>query len=161
MITLARLKEVLSYDSLTGLFTWRVALSSRAHVGQVAGGLNSDGYVQIGIDGGRYYGHRLAWFYVHGYYPDKTDHRDLNRSNNRIDNLRDASPSENGQNVVTARNSSKTGLLGSSLHGASGLYRATITVDRKQTCIGYFSTAEAAHAAYVREKRRLHPMGTL
>lgn len=161
MISRSRLKKVLAYDPQTGIFTWKIGLSYRGKAGTVAGCLNSDGYVEIGIDRKRYYGHRLAWLYVHGVYPEKTDHKDLNRSNNRISNLRCVSQSGNAQNVRKARSSNKLGLLGVSLHKASGLFKAQVILNRKVRYAKYFKTPQAAYVGYLGAKRRLHEMCTL
>ncbi len=162
MITRKRLREVLSYDRRSGIFIWKVSLSYRGKKGTVAGCLNRDGYVEIGIDRRRYYGHRLAWLYVHGDHPEKIDHRDLNRSNNRLNNLREVCQSGNAQNVRAARRSNKsTGLLGASFHKASGLFKAELSVNGQVRYAKYFKTAKLAHAAYVQAKRKFHPMCTL
>jgi hypothetical protein len=84
-----RLRERLRYDGGTGVFTRRVG-SGHARAGEIAGSVHSTGYVRIGIDGGKYTAHRLAWLYVHGVWPsDQIDHINRNRSDNRIANLRE------------------------------------------------------------------------
>ena len=67
-LTQARLKELLRYEPETGAFYWLVAKSSRAQIGDRAGGLRSDGYWYIRIDGKNYVGHRLAWLYTYGHF---------------------------------------------------------------------------------------------
>src|ERR1019366_3934979 len=95
----ARLKEVLRYVPETGLFTWLMKRGSRA-AGSVAGTLRSDGYIQIRLDGDAYLGHRLAWFYQTGSWPTpECDHQDLDKTNNRWTNLREATKSQNKANV--------------------------------------------------------------
>jgi hypothetical protein len=87
-LTAERLRERLHYDAETGVFTRRVG-SGHAHAGDMAGSVHSTGYVRIGIDGGKYTAHCLAWLYVHGVWPsDQIDHINRNRSDNRIANLR-------------------------------------------------------------------------
>lgn len=49
--------------------------------------------------------HRIAWFLYHGKWPEKCiDHINGNRSDNRIENLRDISRSENSLNKEHHRN---------------------------------------------------------
>jgi len=56
----------------------------------MAGSVHSTGYVRIGVDGGKYTAHCLAWLYTHGVWPsDQIDHINGNRSDNRIANLRE------------------------------------------------------------------------
>ena len=116
-----------------------------------------DSYIRVSIDDRRYWAHRLAWLYVHGTWPPRgLDHRDENKANNAIANLRPADKSQNGQNVTAARSSSKSGLLGASPDG-SGRWQASITVNRKQRNLGRYDTAEEAHAVYLAAKALVHP----
>jgi hypothetical protein len=103
---------------------------------------------------------RLAWFYTTGAWPkDQIDHIDGNKSNNRFANLREATPSQNTQNQRRAMRTNKLGILGVIL--ARGKFRAQIWFDGKNKFLGYFATAEAAHAAYLAAKRKFHPTCTI
>ena len=85
MLTQDRLKEVIRYDPESGILSWKKKTANCTKVGAEAGCLNPNGYREIKIDGTSYKSHRLAWLYVHGYFPEKfIDHIDRNRSNNRI-----------------------------------------------------------------------------
>lgn len=96
-ITLARLKELLHYDAVTGEFTWRMSRGGKA-AGSVAGNIDG-GYVAIQIDNQTYYASHLAWFYEHGSWPLRCiDHEDQNPSNNAIENLREVTYQGNNQN---------------------------------------------------------------
>lgn len=90
------LLDTLDYDPLTGEFRWKIATSRRVKVGAVAGSRASHGYTTIRLLGKLYYAHILAWFYVKGLWPTGLiDHRDTDRSNNRILNLRLSDHSSN------------------------------------------------------------------
>ncbi len=160
-LTQERLREVLHYDPETGIFTWRV---NRAQMvaGSVAGGPNGKGYWYIKIDRYSYPAHRLAWLYVHGVWPPfDTDHHDTKPSNNRIDNLREATRGQNRQNMRKAHKNNKAGLLGVMWHKQSQRWRAKITVDGKGIHLGNFLTPELASAAYAEAKRKYHPFATV
>lgn len=156
-LTIHRLIEVLSYDSETGIFRWMVCQSRRNHVGDQAGTIGSDGYRIIQIDGWHYKASRLAWLHYYGRWPvPQADHRDLDRDNNRISNLREATDSQNSAN---------TGLLPTNRSGFKGVSRATpkatrwkaqIRKDGKRYFLGYFETPEKAHAAYCAAAQELH-----
>lgn len=91
-LTQALLKELVSYDPDTGLFT-RLTGQNK---GKEAGYLTEDGYINVEILGVTYPAHRLAWFYMHGKWPKADiDHKDRQRTNNIFDNLRDVSRSDN------------------------------------------------------------------
>lgn len=166
-VSLARLKELLSYDPLTGIFTWLECPGRPDHVGRQAGTRHLKNGILIRISGKLYRAARLAWFYVTGQWPDDLiDHQDGDPTNNRWLNLRPADWAVNQQNKrrATSRNL-WTNLLGVSFHAASGKYEANIGVTengrKKKVYLGLFDTDVAAHAAYVQAKRERHPGNTL
>ncbi|CAB4241124.1 HNH nuclease [uncultured Caudovirales phage] len=155
-LTHTRLKELLHYDPLTGIFTWRIYRSPVARVGDTAGTLDSHGHRQIGVQRKLYGAHRLAWFYVYGVWPkNDIDHMNRIKDDNRIKNLRDVPTALNCQNAVDARSNSKSKLLG--VHRKRYSFIAQIAVGGKKIHLGSFKTAEDAHAAYIAAKQKLHP----
>jgi HNH endonuclease/AP2 domain len=161
-LTQQRLHELLQYDAHTGRFTRRVAR------GNCPAGWSCDdtrdqfGYVRFSVDGKNYRAHRLAWLYVYGEWPEHSiDHINGDKADNRIENLRDVSHHTNMQNQRAATRANKTGFLGVCFHKRKGRYHAQINAGGRVRSIGYFSSPEEAHAAYVEEKRRLHPGSTL
>jgi len=92
MLTLKRLKEVLHYDPITGIFTWKTDLNVEYKAGLRAGWETPKGYRRIQIDGKSYGEARLAFFYMNGRWPFPTvDHENRKRNDNRYENLREAS----------------------------------------------------------------------
>lgn len=155
-ITSDRLREVLHYDSATGVFRWRVALAQRTRVGDVVGTRSTKGYLDIQVDGISYRAHRLAWLYIFGEWPsDQIDHRNTVRDDNRISNLRDATNAENAQNRHRASRDNRAGALGVTRSGRR--WTASITVRGARHHLGSFDTPEAASAAYLAAKAELHP----
>lgn len=155
-LTAERLRELFIYTLDTGMFVNRINRSPRAMTGMVAGSLTKDGYLVIRIDRAIYKAHRLAWLYVHGVWPSNLlDHKNRIKVDNRIDNLRLADKTLNGQNKVEAQANNKLGRLGVTLH-FDGHYRATIQHENKQRHIGLFDTPEEASAAYEKAKTELH-----
>lgn len=162
-LTQQRLKSLLHYDKIAGLFFWRVNRGS-ATIGKIAGSErpqpNGPTYVIIKIDRAHFYAHRLAWLYVTGKWPKSNiDHFDGRGTNNSWDNLRDASQGTNLQNLRKATLRSSTGLLGVERNGKR--YASRISVNKKRLYLGTFQTAKEAHAAYIAAKRRLHGGNTL
>ncbi len=154
-LTQARLFELLSYDPAKGDFT---NLKSRGglRVGAKAGAVAHHGYIHIVIDRRMYLGHRLAWFYMTGKWPDaQIDHRNMVRGDNRWSNLRAATQSQQQQNQ-RVRKDNRLGIKGVKVL-PSGKFRADIKADGVRHCLGRtFPTAGAAHSAYLEAKRRLH-----
>ena len=147
MLTLERLKQLLYYDPDTGIFWW-VAPLGRVAVGTVAGTVTSRGYTRIRIGGRSYGAHRLAWQFVTGAWPEQEiDHINRDRMDNRWDNLRVATTSQNHAN--NTRKVGKYGFKGVSTATRSR-WLAKIRVYGRLHHLGSFDTKEEAHAAYCR-----------
>ena len=156
MIDSNRLRELLSYNQATGVFNWN-SRKGGVRVGDVAGCKTPLGYILIGLDGSLYLAHRLAWMYVHGEFPTAwIDHKDRNKSNNRIDNLRPATCPENMANTGV-RSTNQSGFKGVSWDKKNKKWRATITVKARQISLGRYELLEHAALAYQIESKRLHP----
>jgi hypothetical protein len=104
-------RQLLHYDADSGEFTWlprplEMFLSLRAqcswnakYAGTSAGNFNNLGYLRIAIADSLYLAHRLAWLIHHGEpVPSALDHADGDPLNNRIANLRAATPLQNRAN---------------------------------------------------------------
>lgn len=146
-LTQERLRELLTYDPATGLWRWRVN-RYRVRAGNVAGTPDKDGYVHIKIDQQLHKGHRLAWFWMTGAWPDdEIDHRDLNKANNRWKNLR---PGTKTQNMRNTRVRGAVPLKGVYFDRRRQHFVAQITFDERHIYLGSFKTADEAHAAYAK-----------
>lgn len=152
-VTAERLRELLEYDPATGVFKWRPALKMRRN-GLVAGSSSGRGYWYISIDKRMYLAHRLAWLYVHGCWPiDQIDHINRVKIDNRIVNLREATGSQNKQNVG-AKKSNRSGLKGIWWDGRIKRWRPRIRVGGRALWLGSFRTPEEAHAVYCEAARK-------
>lgn len=140
-LTLEIVHDRLTYDPLTGAFTWKKCPPHHSEkIGKTAGNIMR-GYVQIGLLGRRYLAHRVAWLYATGSWPlHEIDHIDRNKSNNAILNLREATRTQNNRNKIGR---------GYWLEKKNGTYRAQITIDNKNICLGTFPDEESARAAHV------------
>lgn len=94
----AEFKQLLHYAPETGVFTWKASTSKHIkRVGKRAGSIGT--YVVIGMFCRSYYAHRLAWFYVRAEWPKgQIDHKNRNKIDNRLFNLRDVTAAKNRQN---------------------------------------------------------------
>jgi hypothetical protein len=157
LLSATAVASMLRYDPDTGILTWIIKPSYNRNVGDQAGCKDRLGYITVGIKRKIYKAHRLAWLLQTGTWPDKEiDHIDGNPSNNRWDNLRLATTSQNQANQRRHRDNS-TGFKGVSKNFHNGRYRARIIVNNKAILIGgKFDTLEEAHQAYVEAAKRLH-----
>ena len=151
-------RYVLRYEPLTGLLFWRVYVGGSSKPGEIAGckTTHSKGYVVVSFFGMRLLAHRLIWLIVTGEWaPHDIDHHDLDKTNNRWDNLRKADKSQNRANVRKYANNT-TGYKGVRFNRRRGKYIASITFRKKTTHLGCFDTAEAAATAYEVAVHKIH-----
>lgn len=170
--TIDQLRRLLSYDPETGVLTWlprppevfagatletkRMSCGrwNKRYVGTVAGGLESEGYLAVKIYNRSMLAHRLAWAIHHGEWPELVLHRDGDRSNNRILNLRSTSRQVCQRNQ--RRHSSNTsGRTGVSWSRVRAIWTAQIKIGKKSHYLGSFSDFNDAVAARI-EAEKLH-----
>lgn len=155
--TIEELREYLDYDPETGVLRWK-KVHGKSKVGQVAGSrawsTRGSYYWKISFKRQTVWAHRAAFAFIHGRWPHPCcDHVDGNGLNNRADNLRECSLSQNQHNKGASRTNS-TGVKGVS-RGSKGGYEAHVSAfGRKHR--KYFRRLEDA-AAYVKQLReQLH-----
>lgn len=132
----------LEYNSETGDFYW-----SGGRRGAIKGkpaGTKSSGYIHITHNYKIYSAHRLAWFFVNGAWPkDMIDHLNRDKSDNRIENLRQATNQINQRNTkISSKNTS--GHRGVYWHKGRNKWYASIRVDDKQVHLGSYRCITAA-----------------
>lgn len=154
-ITQARLKEVLRYSPIVGVFEWRVA-GRKIRPGLLAGAVIGSGYVRITVDGTTYPGHHLAWLYMTGEWPqERVDHRDGDRSNNAFSNLRLASNAQNSWNCKR-KASNKSGVKGVYFCNTTKKWVASFSMNGKTVFRKSFKEKGDACAAIKVERDKLH-----
>jgi hypothetical protein len=108
---------------------------------------NPDWYCEGSIFGIRVRAHRVAWAVYHGQWPDgQIDHIDGNRLNNRIENLRDVSASQNRKNTKK-RKDNTSGIVGVCFDKQTGKWIAKINVSGSNKTLGRYSDIEEATLA--------------
>lgn len=151
MLTAERLREALDYNPLTGEFRWLVTLSNRAPAGKLAGTIEPrDGYRKISVDGVDYRAGRLAFLWMTGQWPDpEVDHINRVAGDDRWENLREATRSQNNGNVGR-RSHNTSGLKGVFASSSKkNPWCARIFIKKCARYLGTFRTQEEAHAAYM------------
>jgi hypothetical protein len=131
MITPYDLDKIFFYDSEGDLFH-RSSGKLATH--------NHGRYLRVAWNGTKYYAHHIIWYVTYGYWPHFVDHKNGNHKDNRLENLRDATMSQNIANADFGE------MRGIELHGAK--FRARVWVEGKRTELGSYSTLEEAKEAY-------------
>ena len=154
-LTQEEVKRIFKYDRKTG------ALVRRFSVGKAVAGTHStckdrDGYIVIGINKKLYRAHRVVWLYFHGQWPNNDcDHINRIKDDNRIQNLRDITRSQNKQNQLVTR-VSKSGIKGVCWVAKIGRWQAEITHQGKSYILGRFVDIEDAAKAYKAAAKKFH-----
>jgi hypothetical protein len=146
----------MSYDPQTGILRWLVALGGKGRVGERVGTIGKHGHRVTSIDGVAYRTARLCWMHVTGEMPSGLiDHKNTDRCDDRWENLRPATGSENARNCRPK--SKKSGhLKGAFCNKASGRWFSSIKADCGTVHLGTFDTKEDAHAAYAAAAKKFH-----
>ena len=142
MITQKRLKELLCYNSDTGIFTWRIGFRNHVNAGSIAGskmGKEGNYYISINVDGKPYLAHRLAYLYMTGSFPPyEIDHKYGDGLDNKWEGIRASTRSQNCENRKLFKNN-KTGITGVSVYVdrrgkiEKSSYVANININNKMT----------------------------
>lgn len=151
-ISIERVVELLQYSPEDGQFRWKEKPNARICVGDVAGFPHRGGYWCIRVDGVTLLAHRVAFAVTFGRWPGLVDHRDGDKRNNRIGNLREASKSVNALNQ-RGRPRSSTGFRGVCWDARRQRFTAVLV----RQYLGAFATAEEASAAYEQAKQEKFP----
>ena len=144
------LSSMLRYES--GVLYW-LEWRNGVRKDLIAGTVTKNGYLSVGSKGVKAYAHRIVWFMHNGEIPSgfDIDHINHNRLDNRIENLRLASRSENLKNKGVVLSSS--GEMGVYWSKAAGKWEASLQVDGRKVYLGLFDTVELAKSARTEANR--------
>lgn len=150
--TVKKLRENFHYDAQTGLIWWKKRGLGRRFDKPCGSITPPKNYVHIEFEGRIYKAHHLVWALVTGRWAKTLDHKDRNPANNRFDNLREATSSQQMANRRRFSNNS-SGFRG--VHGRHGRWRAVLQYQKKRIHLGYFHSPAAASEAY-QEAAKIH-----
>ena len=146
-----KLQELFDYRD--GQLYWKEKTHSSIDLSKPAGCIGKGGYRTIQIKGKIYKAHRLVWKYHYGKDPKEfIDHIDGNKTNNNMENLREATNQQNGFNRGPQKNN-KLGIKGVRKDGNK--YRARIIINGKEKHLGMFFTIEEAMLVREESEKKL------
>lgn len=148
-LTIEEARILFTYDPVAGTLRCNVTEGRRFK------GTLYDPAGTVHVDDFNYAVTRLCWFLYYGVWPiDLVDHRDRDNRNNTIDNLREATHSQNQHNKIQI---GATGYPGVTWRNrATNPYLTKIRINGKRINLGSFPTAEAAAEAYKQAKQKYH-----
>jgi len=156
-LSLAYAKELFDYDPASGKLFWRTRprghfrtlrdqrMTNTKLAGKEAGSKTTSGYLATGTGGNRWYVHRIVWLLHNGELPKGSiDHIDRDTENNRIENLRVCTRS---QNMVNSRKRAAGEIVGAS-EIRPGVWLARAQVRGKCIYLGRYKSREEAKQAH-------------
>tara|TARA_R110000868_G_scaffold172804_1_gene408799 strand:- start:6 stop:533 length:528 start_codon:yes stop_codon:yes gene_type:complete len=157
----AALRSLFDYDPKSGILVRKYQPSvppriNRRCAGRPAGGPAKNGYVVVSIGRTRYLAHRLIWKLVHNTEPIEIDHRNLDRGDNSLSNLRPSTGYQNHSNVAARKTVTIDLPKGVYPNRAGNKFCSKIQSADLIYHLGSFDTPEKAHAAYCRAATKLH-----
>ena len=116
---------------------------------------NHHRYIRMRVAGKVYPLHRLIFLYHHGHFPKIIDHANNDRSDNRIENLREVTQSQNCLNRRVHINN-KSGMKNVYFERACKKWTVQITIGKKRKVIGYFEDIELAELVAIEARNKFH-----
>jgi len=160
-ITQERLKELFDYREDGNLVRNVAVEGPSGQVGRVVGFKLKDParpekiYMATKINGQHYCIHKLIWLWHYGILPEQLDHINRNSLDNRVENLRLATASENMMNRKTFKNNT-SGCRGVSWHKRLQKWGVSVSVAGKQKHLGYFEDFELAELVSIQARDLYH-----
>jgi hypothetical protein len=153
--TVEMMQEMISYNKETGKLTWKKKpKSSKIEIGDECGRLRKDGYREICLNKQHIKSHRAAWAIHHGVLPDgEIDHKDGDKTNNSIDNLRIATKQQNSFNKPKPSHNT-SGYRGVAKYGNK--WMARIKIKGVTEYLGTYEKIEDAAKAYAKRAKEIH-----
>ena len=124
-------------------------------VGSKAGTINSEGYCRVSIDGKKHSMHRVVFLMKHGYLPKEIDHINGNKTDNKIENLREVTRTQNRYNVIGYKNNTSS-VKGLTFNKKLNKWELSMNVDRKRKYIGLFEDFELAELVAMEARNKYH-----
>ena len=164
------LRECFDYDENTGQLRWKHrprhhfhsaqswATTNKKMAGTHAGTYDASGYMYVHLAGRRLAVHRIVWLIAKGDFDTDMliDHKNGNKSDNRLENLRIASVSENGMNRTTLPTTNTSGVLGVTWNKKLEKWQAHVRVNGRKIHLGLYLSLNAAKEAAINGREMHH-----
>ena len=109
--------------------------------------LHQTGYLVCNYDGQRIYVHRLTWYLHYGYWPKRLDHINRIKTDNRIENLREATAEQSSQNRNFLGGYLSKCIYFDPTHQSPKKYRVRVQANGNRRHIGWYATEREAKDA--------------
>lgn len=153
--------QILTQEFLHSIFDYKDGVlykkpkTKRCKSNIVVGAHHGNGYYKTSINYKKYYIHRLIYMMFYGEFPVQIDHIDGNRSNNKIENLRTSSNTQNNQNKPLTK-ANKSGCKNVYWHNSANKWSVSIQVYGKKLYLGLFEDIELADLVAQEARNKYH-----
>ena len=152
MITQELAHQLFEYRG--GALYWKLRASRGVYAGDKVGFVHPSGYRRFMYKRKGYAVHRIIWLMHYGNLPNEIDHKDSNKLNNNIENLRVAN-NKNQQNVKL-RLDNTTGVKNVYWHKAEKKWTVIVSANKKPHYFGYFKDLELADLVATMAREKYH-----
>jgi len=152
ILTQDQVKDLFEYRD--GELYWKINKGT-VKIGSKTGSLHHSGYRFTQINKKTYLLHRIIFLYHHGYLPQYIDHIDNNKINNKIENLREATRSQNGFNTRISKTNT-SGIKGVNWSKSSKKWEVRVQINNKRKCIGIYADIELAELVATEARNKYH-----
>ncbi|NMC25065.1 MAG: HNH endonuclease [Serratia sp.] len=162
------LNECFLYNALTGALVWKsrplhhfkseriMNVTNGRMAGKTAKSSLNGRYQIVHVNGNFYLCHRVVWCLHNDYWPaEDLDHINGNKLDNRIENLREVSRSQNMSNVGMQKNN-KSGFIGVFWATREEKWQAVVAHNKKNILLGRFDCPVTAALAYNEAALKYH-----
>lgn len=154
MVTQELLNNLFYY--FDGSLYWKTDRNYRAKENDKAGWLSSSHrYKSVRIKNKDFKEHRAIFLIHYGYLPQYIDHIDGNPLNNKIENLREATCSQNQYNAKLRKDSS-SGIKNVRWHKPTKKWSVVIRINKKETYFGIYDDIELAELVAIEARNKFH-----
>lgn len=131
------------FEYKDGDLFWKKKAAKNTIVGSKCGTIDKDGYIIITLNRQRYRAHQIVFMMFNGYFPQKIDHKNGIPNDNKIENLREATHTENMRNTKIPKTNT-SGIKGVCWSKANKKWLVSLKVDGKNKYFGYYYDIEVA-----------------
>jgi hypothetical protein len=142
------------FDYRDGQLYWRVKPSRGVYAGDQVGYIHTSGHRRFMYRRKGYATHRIIWLMQYGFNPSEIDHKDTNKLNNHVENLR----------IANHKNQQNVGFRGDNTSGAKNVYwfkpiqrwSVIVTANKIRHNLGYFEDFELADLVAAEARNKYH-----
>jgi hypothetical protein len=148
----SRFHELFDYDD--GKLVRKVSIGA-SKAGSIVSYKEPNGYLRVRVDNKRYTVHQVVFCMQHGFIPKMLDHINGIKDDNRIENLRVATSSQNGYNTKI-KSSNTTGVKNVQYIKHMDKYQVRLKINKQNTVIGHFKDLELAELVAIEARNKYH-----